>query len=731
MDRYVVGKGWLHGRIVLCAAACLVVVGVAAAPASATSLRARLVQTLAPSLKHVHQLLGPAPTDATVSALVSLQPRDAAGLRTLIAHVTNSADKRYGHYLSPAQFRRRFAPTKDDANAVAAWLRSSGLKVTAIPANHRFVAVSGTVSQAQHAFDLTIGRVRDTLGAIVNAPLRRARVPAALSRIVSGVRGLDGGDVVKAQSLLAPPAYQTSGPCSSFFGEITASDTPGAFGQGPFPVAPCGYTPTQLQSAYGLNPAYAAGVDGRGVKVAIIDPFDSPRAKQDTDTYSARHGLPPVSLTRVADPYATAVPSLPSLPDALSKVPLVGSVGGLVTGLVDPDGASEEETLDLEAVHALAPGAAIVYEASDSLLDISLLIAQNDVVDHKRAQIVSNSYGSAVDSQDPMEDAVLQQAAAEGIGFYFSSGDQGDETRDPNGPGDRETDASANNPLATAVGGTSIAIGADGKAMWQTYWGNFTSTLVNGAWAPTPPGDFYAGGGGGTSQAYAEPDYQKGVVPDDLANHWSGKPAELGATQTSIVPLQSSPITPQVPGRVEPDISMLGDPNTGMIVGDTQDFTAYKNLLGQQLPTDDVHYAEFRIGGTSLSSPLFAGLMALADQAAGHPHGFVNPALYAAYKHDPSIVTDLTATTAKNAVVRRNYVNSTDTSGGITTLLRDFDEPLTLHDRPGFDDATGMGTPNGMPFLQALAPGSTMLRSAAKPAPKKPAHAKSSRATTR
>jgi subtilase family serine protease len=328
------------------------------------------------------------------------------------------------------------------------------------------VAVSGTVAQAQRAFGLTIGRIR-ALGSVVNAPLQRARVPGALAGIVAGVRGLDGGDLAQARSLLPPPAYATPGPCSSYFGELAAGDAPGALGQpGPFPAVPCGYTPQQLRSAYGLDPAYAPGIDGRGVKVAIIDPFDSPRAKQDADIYSARHGLPPVDLTRIADPFATAIPNLPTLPNALAKLPPVA----LVTGLIDPDGASEEETLDIEAIHALAPGASIVYEASDSLLNISLLIAQNDVVDHVRARIVSNSYGTSVDAHDPMEDAILQQAAAEGIGFCFSSGDAGDETRDPNGPGDRETNAPANNPLATSVGGTSMAIGADGKAAWQTYW---------------------------------------------------------------------------------------------------------------------------------------------------------------------------------------------------------------------------------------------------------------------
>jgi subtilase family serine protease len=532
-----------------------------------------------------------------------------------------------------------------------------------VPANRLYVLATGTAAQAQAAFDVAIDRVRVD-GRTFDAPAAAARVPTSLAGVVAGVRGLDTGDQAHVDSVLPPPAFVNAPPCSSSYGEKVATGLPAAFGSRSFPWAPCGYGPQQLHSAYGLNGVYAAGVDGRGVTVAIIDPFDSPRQEQDTNTYSARHGLPPAELVRVTDPVATLIPTLPG-------------------GLIDPDSATQEETLDIEAVHTMAPGAKIVYEASDSLLNISLQVAQNDVVDNRRAEIVSNSYGGRADAADPNEDAIFMQAAAEGIGFYFSSGDEGDETLDPNGPGDRETDALANNPWVTTVGGTSMAINSSGGVDWQTYWGNRTSTLSGGAWSPP---QYYAGGGGGTSQAYAEPDYQKGVVPGDLAGFFPGKL-----------------------GRVEPDISMLGDPNTGMIVGDTQDFTVFKNPLGLQLPTDDVHYGEFRIGGTSLSAPLFAGLIALADQAAGTPHGFLNPALYAAYKADPAIAQDITASSVKRAVVRNNYVNQTDASGGTQTVLRDFDVPLTLHDRSGFDDATGMGSPNGLHFLHALAPGSTLL----------------------
>ena len=99
-------------------------------------------------------------------------------------------------------------------------------------------------------------------------------------------------------------------------------------------------------------------------------------------------------------------------------------------------------------------------------------------------------------------------------------------------------------------------------------------------------------------------------------------------------------------GRAVPDVAALGDPQTGLLVGQTQTFP------------DGAYYDEYRIGGTSLSSPIFAGLMALADQAAGAPHGFANPLFYA----HPGAFYDVLS--VKTAVARRNFDNGVDASDG-------------------------------------------------------------------
>jgi len=134
---------------------------------------------------------------------------------------------------------------------------------------------------------------------------------------------------------------------------------------------------------------------------------------------------------------------------------------------------------------------------------------------------------------------------------------------------------------------------------------------------------------------------------------------------------------------------MVGDPNSGMLEGQTQTF-----------PDGSVQYGEYRIGGTSLSSPLFAGLMALADQAAGHPHGFANPALYAAAAFGG--YHDIVNPTSTVAVVRVDFNNSVDASGGTTTSLRTANQTGTLHTIAGYDDVTGVGTPIGAALIQLL-----------------------------
>src|SRR5262249_15050466 len=138
----------------------------------------------------------------------------------------------------------------------------------------------------------------------------------------------------------------------------------------------------------------------------------------------------------------------------------------------------------------------------------------------------------------PYLDTMIE-AAATGIGVYFSSGDNGDETLGIQG-NSPTPDWPASSPWVTAVGGTSLGVGANGQYLFETGGETGRSTLANGAWS-TP--NYQYGSGGGTSRLFAQPGYQAGVVPAGIATRNGGAPA-----------------------RVIPDIAALGDPTTGMLV---------------------------------------------------------------------------------------------------------------------------------------------------------------------
>ncbi len=514
------------------------------------------------------------------------------------------------------------------------------------PSNNLYVSAEGTVAQAQSAFGTSFG-LYAVSGLVVRSPSSDVSIPNSLAGIVTGVLGLDDS----AQFVFTnhsvgdappPPAFVSAQPCSTYWGQNQAVGFTNPYGTGTLPYAPCGYTPQQIKGAYGIS-----GYDGSGQTVAIIDAYAAPTIVQDVNQWSINRGLPTLTANQ------------------LVQVVAPGTYNHPEKGIAqDPQGWYGEETLDIEAVHGMAPAAKIVYVgAPNNFQDLDA--ALNYVVDRHVASIVTNSYGFRTEILPqgyikPYESIILQGVVT-GIGIYFSSGDNNDESLVV---GYTTTDWPASSPYVTAVGGTSLAVGASNNYLFETAWGTKTSSWTGTTWSPTPPGTWLYGSGGGVSRIFSEPSYQVGVVPKSVFT-------AQGRT-----------------GRAVPDISAVGDPNTGYLIGETQTF-----------PNGTIAYSEYRIGGTSLSSPLVAGIMALADQAAGHPHGFANPLFYSLA--GSAAFTDIKHPASTVAVVRANYVNSVDASAGVVYRLRTMDQTLSLNATPGYDDVTGLGTPTSS-FLSAL-----------------------------
>lgn len=664
----------LSARVAVAAGSTAVLAIAFAAPsvANAAETGGRHVLNGKPAWAAQAARVGAVPASTGLSFKVVLNLRDEAGAEALATAVATPGNASYHKYVTAAQWRSRFAPTDAQVAQVTGWLKSQGFKIGQVPANHRYVTVSGSTSAVNKAFGTSMSHFKYK-GRTETAPASALSVPTNIAGLVAGVSGLDSTlravpsattgntthsvstdkatpstKVTSDDTLPGPPAvFINSGPCSSYYGEKKATGLPNLPGvTNPMPYVVCGYKPGQIRSAYGEDKLLKSGYDGRGTTVAIIDAFASPTILSDAQTYAQRndpsHPLRGYQFSQ-------------SLPTTYNSIDECGG-----------NGWYGEETLDVEAVHATAPQSNILYVGGASCYDSDLNSALNTVVDNQLAQVVSNSYGDAgeptsiADVADSHQSAI--QAAAEGISLLFSSGDNGDEVADL---GYRTADYEASDPYVTAVGGTSLAVKSDGSYGWEQGWGTGKSTLVNGAWSPASPAYVY-GGGGGTSQLFKQPAYQKGVVPASISNYF-GKGDY----------------------RAEPDVAMDADPQTGFLVGETQQF-----------PDGTNKYSEYRIGGTSLASPLFAGEVALADQVYGGSLGFLNPAMYKLA--GTSTFNDIASTGVTQAEVRVDYVNGIDASGGLRTTARTINQTGTIFTRKGYDDVTGVGTPNGVNFFVGI-----------------------------
>ncbi|WP_439688791.1 S53 family peptidase [Curtobacterium sp. SP.BCp] len=586
-----------------------------------------------------------------VEGEVYLPLRNQQGAEALATAVSTPGNARYRKPLSPSAWIAKYAPTKASADEVTGYLRAQGLTITAVPASHEFVVFRGPASVVGSVLGTSLHRYQHA-GKTLVAPASAPSLPSSIAGLVSGV-SVDQGRLLTHPELVqqgqtpatSTPArtlrQQATGPtgiqakCSQYDGQNTAT-VPAAYGQTQVRTFACGYVPKQIRSAYGVDGLAAKGVQGQGQTVAIIDAYASPTIVQDTNSYSKQNGEPVLTSAT----FAQRIPSPSQFTDQVL--------------CQQPSGWQGEETLDVQSVHAVAPAAKILYVGGTNCGG-GLDVAMSKVLDQGLAHLVSNSYGD-VGENVPLSSIRGQenlhiQAAGEGIGLYFSSGDNGDESA---ALGSAQPDFPASSPWVTAVGGTSLGIGANGRKTFETGWGDVLDQIVSSdrgdEYAAPLPGDLVGGGaGGGRSTIFDQPAYQKGVVPSSLAN---GK-------------------------RVSPDLAALADPYTGFAIGIrpiTDDST---------LATGD--FVNETYGGTSLASPLTAALMAIVQQSTHVRLGFANPSLYATYRAAPKAFHDVQPPGSPIALA---YTSATSGKDYLVTL----DHDTSLSTAKGYDDVTGLGS---------------------------------------
>jgi len=662
--------------------------------------------------------IGPADDQKRVAITVYLHWRNQAELQRLIEDQTTPGNPRFGQFLTPALFHARFSPTGNDVRAVQDALKGMGFKIEFTAASGLFVRASGTVSQIRSAFQVSQNLYsyrRKTLRSHSEDPV----IPTSLAGLVTYIGGLDDSRLLirpahvgrnrfseaplsETSSALRPPyGYPVNFPCSNYWGDTVAqldSPTPFPYGSN-LPWIPCGYTPQELQQAYGAN---KVSQTGQGVRIAITDLYYSKTLEEDVNRFSENHGLPALTYLNFAQ----------IIPPGVNVIPPGDPCSAI--------GWQVEQTLDVTAVHLMAPDAFILFvagvcDAADEPDQGEAEEPLYEVIDNHLADIVTDSW--AYNGEEDVAPGVVvsdtakfMQAAAQGMTVLFAAGDNGDAT--PTGKDIASGSWPATNPYVTAVGGTSLllknASGEKSEFGWATYYSLFDSPLISNDGATVTDQGwiccFYGGSsGGGPSLLMLQPSYQKGVVPEALAT-------QTYTSSGAVVPLDP-------PRRVVPDIALAADPNTGLLFGETYLIYSPPVDPGCLQLSATTEYCEEEIGGTSVATPLLAGLMGLVNQARFSqnlgPVGFANPALYrlpvgtSAGSGTP--IVDVNAPPKPTgglygALGSDNYalfvaIDSYEDSNG--KVIENVD--TSLRSAPGYDNVTGLGAPNAPEMIEALA----------------------------
>ena len=657
--------------------------------------------------------LGTADPSQSMDFIIWLKPHNRAQLDGLAAQLYNPASPNYRHWLTRSQLAAKFMPTAAEAKAVQNFITSHNMSVVRVGSNNFYVRGRGTVGEVEAAFQVHLNNY-EVLGKPVRANDRDPFVDGAAGALVMSVSGLDSGQYQHPMMQRAVPTPKGGGTltAASTAATATSSDifSPTCFNgvetesfstsaNGTLPKGTysgnhlneqsqtssgCGYTPPMIQAAYNLTGLYKEGYNGKGQTIGIIDWCGSFTIQSGANAFSKRYGLPLLTSSNFA---ITNIPG-PSFCEGYDEV---------------------EINIDVEWAHAIAPGANInlIVPPTANITDVDE--AEFTAINYGLANVLSGSYGSPESFTAPTvlasENLINEIGAVMGISTNFSTGDSGDFTIDNIPP---TVSAPADSPYATAVGGVTLALNSDFSIKWQAGWGNNQTLLAQQGTVFDPPlaFSFIGGAGGGPSNCAAQ---------DSSGNCLAGFPKP--SFQASL------------PGKYRqlPDIGWLADPFTGAAI-----LISIPNQIPAQV---------WQIwGGTSVACPMFAALWAIANQEAiaggGAPLGQAAPYLYSLPSGAIHDIVPLSSSTNVTAVIKDSTGTTKYTPAQVvggptdvltskfvsaiwdypffqyTALVMSFgtdcfavpgfgtpcNSPSALHTKAGWDNVTGVGTPNAKAF---------------------------------
>jgi subtilase family serine protease len=673
----------LHLLIIIITAAGSLWVATAASAAGGTPASAT------PSMAHIpgsYQPTSAAKTGQLSASQMSvdlvLQPGNGAGLNSLLKGLYTPGSADYGHWLAAGQFDSQFAPSQATVQAITTYLQGKGLTVQPTSTPFLLRAV-GSSAHIDAAFATTIDNYRSAKGVKFYSNATPASVPASLASSVLGVVGLTNTVRLQAEDQLAPaastastahgsrePSCEIAYPTTLAQLEAIPANGPyNGYGGGP---GCSGLTPSQTNSIYNA-PHAGASAKGAGANVAVFElsAYNHSDITTWAQTFYGSHYHP-----RLVNINVDGGPLAPNTAQCPAGDVCFYGYGGDV-----------EVEADIEQDLTIAPdtNSVLVYnapndETGQTELDEYATIANQDIADS-----VSSSWAicepDAGLAYAQAENLIFEQMAAQGQSMFASSGDTGafecirDGTFSDYAPLEQLDPASQ--PWVTSAGGTSFESFDPGSNSHPSYpygteavWNTLDVCSGNNSSTASSTGIIDCGafgaGGGGHSIFWPMPNYQRGPGVINANTVYGPSNCALAATGQ--------------PCREGPDISANSDPLTGYAEYCTGSTYVSPNPTGIDYESGCLGLTKtpgapgwFHIGGTSLSAPLWAALFSDRDAFNGHRSGAANYLLYALFNNPFTRFTDFHDITGFNQVSNNNGFY-----------------PVT----PGYDEATGIGSPN-------------------------------------
>jgi hypothetical protein len=543
--------------------------------------------------------LGTAPASLPMQRMLLVlkrAPDQETALRKLLDDQQDKSSSSYHQWLTPEQYGQQFGPTDTDLQTITTWLQSHGFQVGSTQ-GRTVLEFSGTAGQVQEAFHTTIHKYL-VQGELHWANASDPQIPTALTPAVAGIDSLYDFRKKAMNTHVGKYSVTTK--------QLTATNPQFTYNCQGYQCY--GVSPYDFATIYDVLPLWNIGVNGTGQTIAIV----------------GRTNINPLDATDFWSLFGLTVPA--------NKLNII--LNGLDPGI---NGDEPEADIDVQWSGAVAPQATIDFVTSASTettdgVDLSAVY----IVDNNLAPVMSESYGECElglgTAGNQFYSALWEQAAAQGISVFVSSGDNGSAGCDnPGGPAQfgLNVNGIASTAFNAAVGGTDF----NEYNTWSTYWNStnnsatqesakgyipettWNDTCTNGIWITL--------GWGSTAEQVCN-----GSLSDPLSEGGSGGPSNCvvnsqtvgSCTQGYAKPSwQSGAGVPNDHVRDLPDISLFA----------SNGFMGSSYLICQQDQTGVCDLNNLLgYGGTSVASPAFAGIMSLVNQKTGTPQGVPGFALY-------------------------------------------------------------------------------------------------------